>query len=142
MSPILLGLASASDAQTISGVVTDQQKGVLPGVTVTIENVDTGTSRTAVTGSTGRFEAAGLVPGTYAVEAALPGFATAVRRGLSSSVGQDLLVNFELRVGDLTDEIVVVGGAPLVNTQSATVSGLVDERAMRDLPLVSRSWIS
>lgn len=136
----LLMLSSVAQAQSISGVVTDEQGGALPGVTVTIENLDTGATRTVVTSSRGRYETPGMPPGTYAVEGMLSGFSSAIRRGVTVTVGQDIVVDLTLSVGEVTDEIVVVGGAPLVNTSSATVSGLIDERAMRDLPLVSRSW--
>lgn len=136
----LLTCASEGSAEGISGVVKDQQGAVLPGVDITIENLETGVKRQLVTGPDGRYEATNLPPGSYAVHAALSGFATVVRRGMTLTVGRNIEINIDLPLGELSDEIVVVGEAPLVDTSSAAVSGLVDERAIRDLPLVSRSW--
>src|SRR5262245_21624230 len=69
---------------TLQGLVTDEQKAVLPGVTVTVTNVDTGIARTVVTDTTGWYRAATLNPGTYELTTELAGFVTYKRSGRSS----------------------------------------------------------
>lgn len=137
---LVLIFSSVAWADGISGLVRDEQKAVLPGVTVTIRNVETGLVRRVVTGNEGRYDAPNLPPGTYDVSASLAGFRTTVRRGVTLTVAQDIVVDLILTLGGIEETVDVAGGAPLVDTTSAAISGLVDERAIRDLPLVSRSW--
>ena len=73
---------------TISGHVLDEQGGAMPGVTVTITNVDTNVSATLTTNSTGYYQAPLLLPGNYRVTAELQGFKTSVRSGIILSVAQ------------------------------------------------------
>ncbi len=140
LAAFLLLFSSTTLAEGISGLVTDEQGGTVPGVTVTITNLETGVTRTLLTGETGRYDAANLSLGTYEVSASLAGFRTAVRRGVTLTVARDVIVDLVLVVGEIADEIVVTGEASLVDTTSATVSGLVDARAIRDLPLNGRSF--
>ncbi|MBI4481361.1 MAG: TonB-dependent receptor [Acidobacteria bacterium] len=127
-------------SEGISGLVKDEQGGIIPGVSVTIKNLETGLTRSLLTGDSGRYDATNLPLGVYEVTASLPGFKTAVRRGVTLTVGQDLVLDLTLAVGELSEEILVTGEAPLVDTSSAAVSGLVDARAIRDLPLNGRSF--
>ena len=124
---------------TISGTVKDSTGAVLPGATVEVQNVDTGISRTVSTDSRGYYTAPNLSVGQYAVTASLSGFQTAVRRGITLTVGQNAVIGFTLAVGAVTERVEVTGEAPLVETTTATVSGLVDEKQVQDLPLNARS---
>jgi len=110
---------------TISGTVTDTTGAVLPGVEITIANVDTAQVRGAVSGDEGRYSAPLLAVGNYEVRAELSGFRTAVRRGLQLAVGQEAVVDFTLDIGQITEEVVVTGEAPLVNTTSSTLSEVI-----------------
>src|SRR6266699_4021978 len=125
---------------TISGVVQDSSGAVIPGVSVTIKNVDTGITRSVTTGEGGRYVAPDLSLGNYEVEAQLPGFQTEVRSGITLTVGRSAVVNFALKVGQLSDKVTITGEAPLVELNTATLSSLVDERTIRDLPLNGRSY--
>lgn len=125
---------------TLAGSVVDGTKGVLPGVTVTIRQVETGARRIVVTDDQGRFQAPSLESGTYELVAELAGFQTTVRDGVSLSVGQHLVVTLVLQVGQVGERIVVTGDAPLVETTRGGLTALVEERQIRDLPLNGRDF--
>ena len=123
---------------TISGTVTDSTGGAIAGSQVVVLNEDTGVPRTLQTDAAGRYSAPSLLPGKYRVTASLPGFQTEVRTGIQLTVGREAIVNFELSVGAVTERVEVTGEAPLVQTTESTVSYLVDDRTIRDLPLNGR----
>ena len=125
---------------TISGTVSDSTGAVLPGATVSLKNVDKGIGRTVSTDEGGRFRAPELGLGSYEVTAEAAGFQTVIRRGITLTVGREAVVDFTLQVGTIAERITVTGEAPLVQTANATVAALVDQRAMRELPLNGRSF--
>ena len=79
-----------------------------------------------------------LQPGSYEISASLPGFQTNVRSGVTLSVGQNAVVDHALRVGELSTTVEVTGEAPVVETTTATVTFLVDENKVEELPLRDR----
>src|SRR5437870_5476459 len=125
---------------TISGVAQDASGAVIPGVSVTIRNVDTGTGRTVTTDERGRYIAPDLPLGNYEVEGQLPGFQTEGRSGITLTVGREAVVNLALKVGQISDKVTITAEAPLVESTTSAMSSLVDERTIRDLPLNGRSW--
>ena len=125
---------------SISGVVQDESGAMIPGAKVTVTHVDQGISRVVPTNSAGRYQVPGLLPGNYEVQAQVEGFQTEIRKGIQLTVGLDAVINLPLRVGQVAQTTVVTAQAPLVETVSGTVSGLVDDRAIRDLPLNGRSF--
>lgn len=135
-----LALAQTTSA-TISGTATDETGGVLPGVTVSVENVATGLTRTTVSDDEGRFTVLQLVPGDYQVQGELIGFQTAVRTGITLTVGRSAIVDLTLQVGEITDRVTVTGEAPLVETSTAALSGLVAETQIKELPLNGRNFV-
>ncbi len=138
-----LGVPAASaqiTAATVSGVVADETGGVLPGVAITLKNVETGLTRSVVTADDGSYNVPGLPPGMYDARASLPGFTPAVRSGIQLAVGQEASLNLTLTVG--TSEMVIVSGTPaLVDTKSSALSALVDEKTIEELPLNGRNFI-
>lgn len=126
---------------TILGTVKDQSGAVLPGATVTATNLDNGLSRTAVSGSRGEYRLINLPPGNYQVHTELSGFQAEVRKGITLSIGSESVIDFTMNVGNITEQVTVTGDAPLVETSTATVSGLVDQNQMRDIPLNGRSFL-
>ena len=125
---------------TISGAVSDSSGAVIPGATVVVRNVETGADRTITSDAAGRYSAQQLTSGSYELEVTAAGFQTTVRSGITLTVGQEAVVNFSLQVGATTERIEVTGEAPLVETTNSTVSGLVSERTVRELPLNGRSF--
>ena len=123
---------------TISGTVIDSTKASVPGVTVTIENINTGLNRTVFTNERGFYEAPNLPVGTYTVTANLQGFGTAITKDVVLTVGRTAVIDMTLSVAGLEQQVTVTGAAPLVETTSATVSNLINSRQVEDLPLVNR----
>ena len=132
--------AAQTTTGSILGTVQDQTQAVLPGVDVTITNTGTGAVRQVITDDAGRYVARQLTLGNYEVEATLPGFQTGVRSGIQLTVGREAIVNFSLAVGEISERVQVTGDAPLIETTSSTISGLVDQQQMQDLPLNGRSF--
>ncbi|MET0166514.1 MAG: carboxypeptidase-like regulatory domain-containing protein, partial [Vicinamibacterales bacterium] len=123
---------------TIIGSVTDSS-GVVPGATVTVREVNKGTTPTYVTDETGTYTAPFLVPGTYAVEVNVQGFKKSIREGIILQVNQRARVDVTLEVGRLEETMTVVSSAPLVRTDSSEVGTVIEERAIRQLPLNAES---
>jgi len=125
---------------SISGTVADETGAVLPGVEVSVSNQDTGFSRTIITDDRGAYRAPSLPVGPYEIRGILAGFQTVIRTGISLTVGRQAVVNLELRVGEITEQVIVTGEASLVETTQSTVADLVDEQKIRDLPLNGRDF--
>ncbi len=140
----LLGVAHPLWAQgsmaTVSGTVQDDTGAVLPGVAVSIKNTDTGLTRTAVTNASGGYFEPNLSLGSYEVHADLAGFQGEARTGITLTIGRHAVVDFKLKVGEMSEDVVVVGEAPMVDTRSGSVGGLVDQHDIQQLPLNGRSY--
>lgn len=138
----LLSAASAfAQEATILGAVTDESKGVLPGVTVTATSLANGRTFSAVTNERGDYRIVGVPAGRYKVQAELSGFATVIVPDVELLVGQNRTVPFAMQVASLTETLTVTGEAPLVDVSSSQVAGNVDRRQMEQLPLQGRNWL-
>ena len=126
---------------TLQGLVTDEQKAVLPGVTVTIINVDTGIARTVVTDTAGWYRAAALSPGTYELTTDLTGFVTYKRSGLTLTTGQAPRIDIMLQVAAVKETVQVVAAAPLVDTTKNTIGLTVTRKDLDSIPLVTRNFL-
>src|SRR5881397_2205216 len=140
----LLLVTSAAVAQvttgTIIGTVKDSAGAVLPGVSIKLTNTDTGASRMVIADELGRYNAPQLPLGGYEISAELQGFQTAVRRGVTLTIGREAVVDFALQVGSVSQEVTVNAEAALVSTTNANISYLVDDKKIRDLPLNGRNF--
>jgi len=101
---MILGMPTlvAQTSATISGTVSDTTGAIIPGVSVSVLQVETGATRSAVTDDRGHYNVPSLQPGTYEVSAELPGFQTAVRSGLKLAVGDRSIVDLNLTVGEIS----------------------------------------
>ena len=113
--------AQLSTAQ-LSGHVTDESGAVLPGVTVTATQTDTGLTRSVTTDQTGSYVLPNLPTGPYRLEAALQGFRTYAQTGIVLQVAAAPAINVVLAVGNLQETVAVEAAAPLVDVQSAGIS--------------------
>src|SRR5580658_7436471 len=139
----LLAIAQSASAQVtaaISGKVEDASGAGMRGVAVTVKSIETGATRTVTTDDAGNFRVMSLAIGPYQLRAEKTGFKTQIRNGVTLVVGQEAVVNLRLQIGDLTQEVVVTEENPIVNTTTSSVSGLVGERELKDLPLNGRSF--
>jgi len=123
---------------TISGTVTDSTGAVLPGANIVILNEETGISRALVTDAAGRYLAPSLSPGRYRVTISQPGFQTEARTGIALTIGRNAVVDVQLEVGAVSQTVEVTGEAPLVETRESSVSYLVNETTISELPLNGR----
>ena len=123
----------------LRGRITDETGGALPGVTVFIQNEADGTFREVITSGDGSYFAAQLLPGTFSVTAALPGFTTFQTTGFELRVGATIPLDIVLGVGALEETVTVSGQAPLVDLTSAEVGGTLDSDELIDMPLQNRS---
>jgi len=124
----------------ISGKVEDPSGAGISGATVTVTSLETGATRTVTTGEAGNFKVLSLPLGPQDVKAEKAGFRTQVRTGIKLEVGQEAVVNLQLQVGDFVQQVTVSEQVPMVNITTSPVSGLVGERAVKDLPLNGRSF--
>ncbi len=131
--------AQAVGASTIQGSVTDSSGAVIPGAAITVTSLETNLQRSVTSNSAGLYALPNLSPGKYRLQVSMAGFQTNVRE-LELVVGQQLVLRTALVVGEVTQELTVTAEAPVVNTSTSQVSGLVGEREVKDLPLNGRSF--
>jgi hypothetical protein len=134
------GAAQAQAANgNIEGVVRDTTGAALPGVTVTVTNMDTGAQRTALTNEDGAYRAVLLPLGRYKVTAELQGFKTFEQQGVSLSAGQTALINVELGVGSVSETVTVTSESPVAQPGKIDLGRTIGENEVKNLPLVSRN---
>src|SRR5207302_3522002 len=139
---VLFGAARA-DAQNaqITGTVKDASGGVIPGVTVSAQNNDTGLLRTVASDAVGQYRLPAVPPGKYAVKAELSGFTTETRADITLVIDQSAVLNFTMKPAAVSETLTVVGGAPIIDTSRSDVATSVSTAQIQDLPVASRRWI-
>ncbi len=126
---------------TISGTITDPSDRFVPQAQVSIVNVATGITTTVITNSDGFYSAPNLLPGEYEITVSAKGFSTEIRKGISLTVGGQLVLNLSLHVGSAAKTVVeVTTEAPAVQLASSDISAVVNATTVRELPLNGRSW--
>ncbi len=147
LSTLLLSLTVATSVAaqstaingTLEGTVRDDQGGVLPGVTVTVSNVDTGDQRVVTTNESGLFRAPLLPLGTYRVLAELQGFKRFEQTGITLRAGQTAVIDVTLNVGEMQETITVTADAPLVDLGKIEQGRTLTQAEIKTLPLTSRN---
>ncbi len=124
---------------TLVGTVHDLS-GIVPGAIVTIREVNQGTANSYVTDETGSYTAPFLTPGTYTVEVNVQGFRRWRREGVILQVNQRARVDVTLEVGGIEETTTVTAEAPLLRTDSSEVGTVIEERAIKELPLNGRNF--
>jgi len=130
------GVATA----TISGTGTDSSGGALVGAKMVATNAETSASQSSVSDAQGRYKIPDLPIGTYGVQASLTGFETVARKGITLTVGAQIVLDFSLPVGKVSEVVNVEGEVSQVETQTAAVSSLVSPEQLHDLPLNGRNF--
>ena len=139
----LLGEPPALRAQAVSiasvtGRVTDQEGAVLSGAQITITGVDTGTVHSIVTNAAGLYTVPSLPIGAYTLQVTAPGFQTYEQTGILLRVNDNVQINVTMKVGQLVEKVEVQADAGMVQTQQNTISQVIDQRRIVDLPLNGR----
>jgi hypothetical protein len=124
---------------SIEGTVKDILGGVLPGVTVTLVNLDTGTQRVVVTNSSGVYRAALLPLGKYKLRFELNGFAKLEQTEVELTAGLALVLNETLKVGTVSEAVTVTSETPAIDLGKIDMGRNINEREVKNLPLVSRN---
>jgi hypothetical protein len=132
-------MAWAQATAELNGRVTDQSGGVLPGVTVTVTQTDTGFSRSVVTDDNGNYAIPNLPTGPYRLEVMLQGFRSYVQTGIVLQVAATPTINAVLSVGSLEETVSVEAAAPLVDVRSTGISEVVEQERILELPLEGRN---
>jgi hypothetical protein len=125
----------------LRGTVVDESGAALPGASITATHVDTGVARTAVSSSTGAFTMPALPVGRYRLQFDLAGFGTVVQEGIVLSVGQSASLSVTMKLASVQETITVTGEAPLVETRTSELSGVVTPTQVESLPLNGRNWL-
>jgi hypothetical protein len=125
---------------SIQGTLTDSSGGVVPAARVTITNKDTGQVLGVTTTSTGTYNSGALVPGNYVVRAEVKGFKT-VEEGVVVRVGEVSGVNLVLEVGAANTVVRVAEQTVAVNTEQASVQGVLNEQQIENLPVNGRNFL-
>ena len=124
---------------TIEGTISDESGAALPGVSVTVSNLDTGDSRVVVTNEAGAYRAPLLPLGRYRLAAELQGFKKFEQQGLTISAGQSAVINLTLSVGNVAETVTVTREAPISEPGKIDLGRTIGENEIRNLPLVSRN---
>ena len=122
----------------ISGTVRDESGGVLPGVTITVTQTETGVTRTTVSNDTGSYSLPNLPLGPYRLEAALSGFRTFAQTGIVLQVNSNPEINPSLTLGEVAEQVQVTGTAQIVDTRTSGVATVVESQRIVELPLNAR----
>ncbi len=125
---------------TLTGTVKDSSGAVIPNAQVVIMDVATGVTRTVSPGGAGLYTAPNLLPGTYEVRITATGFSTAVQKGVILTVGEQQVLDFTMRVGQMSQTVEVTTEAPTVELTSSELGATVNAATVRELPLNGRSW--
>ena len=134
-------MAAAQESQ-ISGMIQDSSGARIPGAVITTVQEETGTRREAQTDSTGVYTVFSVRPGTYKVTAKKEGFQTTSRTGVKVEIAQNARIDFTLEPSTLKQAVTVASDVPLTETDSSTVSTVVNRQFVENLPLNGRSFQS
>jgi hypothetical protein len=133
-------LFAQGNAGRILGVINDQSGGAVSGATVTVTDVQRGTTRTLAADVTGAYNAPNLLPSTYTVRADFKGFKAVERQNIGLEVGQEVRIDLTLQPGEQTQVITVNEALPLVETTNAELGGSLSNQIINDLPLNGRNF--
>ena len=132
----VVALGQATNSGDIRGVVTDASGALVPGVTVTVTNVNTGITKVLTTNRDGLYDTSSIVAGTYSVSFEKEGFKKFQRASITLEVGIST-VNAKLEVGAVSENVVVTTDIPLLDTETGEQKTTLDAKSMDELPNVA-----
>lgn len=135
----LLTVFGQAPTGDITGTVTDSTGASISGATITLANKNTGAQRNVVSNDSGVYSLPSLPPGNYSLKVETKGFKTSERRDIELQVGQVDRIDFVMQVGNLTETVEVQGGAPVLETENATIGTVIENKRIVELPLNGRN---
>jgi len=145
LGTLLLLVASLASAQTttgyIVGIVKDATGSVIPGVNLTLTELGTGATRSAVSDADGSYSFRQLNPGEYRLTAEQPSFKRFIQEPISVRVNEATRVDAMLQLGDISEQVLVQGTGIQVQTTNSTLGAVVEEKKVVDLPLNGRNFV-
>ena len=140
---VLATHASAQTANaTLGGTVADTTGALIPGMTITATNTETGIVNTVLTNESGVYQFASLQPGNYRVTAELTGFQTQVANSLRLNFSEQARFNFTMQVGALSTSLDVSIAAEAMLASSSSVGSVLPEYKVNNLPLANRDVLA
>jgi hypothetical protein len=139
---LLVGWRLSAQTAGLSGLVFDPSKLAVPNARLVVENAETSATRSALSNPGGVYNVSALPPGRYSITVQANGFKTIHQSDVILEVAQHARLDFLLEVGSRQEVIVVEGSAPLLNGSDASVSSVIGERFVENLPLNGRSFSS
>jgi hypothetical protein len=135
-----VAFAQSTTTGSIGGVVSNPNKEVVAGASVTVKNTGTNKEDTATTDDTGRFKVANLRPGTYSVTVNASGFSPLTQENVIVEVGRETPLEVALSVGPVTGTVDVSAEAPVINTTQQDFSSNINQTSINELPINGRRW--
>ena len=129
------------DLASLDGTVTDGSGGAISGAKVQVKDLERNAVMTLTTNDSGLYSAPLLRPGQYEVTIEAPGFRREVRSGIVLQVRDKLRIDFQLQLGQLSDNVEVTAAAPLLQSESASTGQVIDTQKITELPLNGRDWL-
>src|SRR3989454_11320108 len=133
--------ALAQSTATLRGTVSDDQGAALAGAKILVKNQATGEERTTQSDSRGEFQVASVPVGAYRLEVRADGFQTKVVKDLRLEVAQTMVQNVRLAIGSLSEELAVVGEAPVIESTTTSVGQVINQRTVQEIPLNGRHFV-
>jgi hypothetical protein len=135
-SPVL-----AQSTATLQGTVSDAKGAVIPNATVTVRNKSTSFERSTQTDSAGNYQVAALPVGNYTVEVKVQGFKTQVADQVTLEVAKTVLQNFQLDIGAVSEQVLVLSDLPVIETATTSVGTVINQRTVQEIPLNGRHFV-
>src|SRR5690349_1739098 len=133
--------AFGQSTATLQGSVTDPKGDVVPNATITVRNEATSVERTAQSDSDGNYSIASLPVGTYTIEVQAQGFKRDLAQHFAIEVGRTIQRNFQLQVGDVSENITVTADAPVIESATTSVGTVINQRTVQEIPLNGRHFV-
>src|SRR5215510_413986 len=138
---VVIPLFAQTPSGEISGVVYDPNGSVVVGVKITLTNAATNAVREVVTNESGLYSIPALPPGVYTLRVEKAGFRAVERRNIEVLVGSSNRIDLTLEVGEVTTVVEVAGGAPLLQSENASIGTVIENRSIVELPLNGRNYL-
>src|SRR6185503_9350907 len=131
---LTLPIAAQGAGGVIAGTIKDAQGGALPGVTLTLRNVESGVVRTGVSEGNGTYRLPGLPPGRYQLLAELQGFANTESTDITITIGLEMQRDITMAPQGVQETVTVTGESPVVETTRTEVASVVTQEQIESLP--------